>query len=81
LGDVRSDTVQRRRAVSKNGIDVSDPGSSNGPSLGTGVSSTALPFVGISIMLLHCIMRVEHFEWFILCQRASWSEQVEECVA
>jgi len=66
--------------VSENGIDVSDPGSSNGPSLGAGVSSTTLSFVSISIVLLHFIMRVEHFERLVLYQRASRPEQVEKCV-
>jgi len=81
LGDARGNAVQCRRAVPENGIDVSDPGSSNGPSLGTGVSSTALPFVSISIVLLHCIVGVEHFEWLVLCQCAFWPKQVEECEA
>jgi len=53
--------------VSENSIDVSDPGCSNGPSLGTGVSSTTLAFVGISIVLFHCTMRVEHFKRLVLC--------------
>ena len=65
----------------ENGIDVSDPGSGDGPSLSTGVRSTALSFVGIGIVLLHSIVRVEHFEWLILCQCASWSKQVEEGIA
>ena len=67
LGDVRGNAVQRWRAVPENGIDVSDPGSNNGPSLGTSVSNTALSFVSVGIVLLHGTVRVEHFKWRILC--------------
>ena len=81
LGDVRGNAAQCWCAVPENGIDVSNPGSSNGPSLGTGISSTALSFVSAGIVLLHRTVRVEHFKWLVLCQRASWPKQVEECVA
>ena len=67
LRDVGGDPVQCWRAVPENGIDVSNPGSGDGPSLGTGVGSTALPFVSISIVLLHSDVRIEHFEWLVLC--------------
>ena len=66
LRDVRGNAVQSWCAMPETGIDVSDSGSGDGPSLGTGVRSTALSFVSIGIMLLHSIMRVEHFEWLIL---------------
>ena len=81
LRDVRGNAVQSWCAMPENGIDVSDPGSGDGPSLGTGIRRTALPFVSIGIVLLHSIVRVKHFEWFILCQCASWSKQVEEGIA
>ena len=67
LRDVGGNAVESRCAMSENGIDVSDAGSGDGPPLGTGVRSAALSFVSIGIMLLHSIVRVEHFEWLILC--------------
>ena len=81
LRDVRGDPVQRRCAMAEYGIDVSDPSSSDSPSLGTGIRSTTLSFVCIGIVLFHGIVRVEHFEWLILRQCASWPKQVEEGVA
>ena len=63
------------------GIDVSDSSSGDGPSLDTGIRSTTSSFVSIGIVLFHGIVRVEHFEWRILRQCASWPKQVEECVA
>ena len=56
LRDVRGNAVRSWRAMPENGIDVSDPGSGDGPSLGTGVRSIALPFVSIGIVLLHSIV-------------------------
>ena len=81
LRDVRGNAVQSWCTMPENGIDVSDPGSGDGPSLGTGIRRTTLPFVSIGIVLLRSIVRVEYFEWFILCQCASWSKQVEEGIA
>ena len=64
---VAGNSVQCWRAMPENGIDVSDPGSGDRPALGTGASSTALSFVSSGIVLLHSIVRIEHFKWLILC--------------
>ena len=42
--------VQCWRAVPENGINVSDPGSSDRPALGTGISSTALSLVSLELL-------------------------------
>ena len=67
LRDARGNAVQSWCAMPENGIDVSDPGSGDGPSLGTCVSSAALSLVSVGIVLFHSSVRVEHFKWFILC--------------
>ena len=65
----------------KNGIDVADPGRSNGPSLGTGLRSAALSLICVGVVLFHSIKCAEHPDWHILSECAAWPEQVEERVA
>ena len=72
LGDVGGNSVECRDAMPENGIDVSDPGRGDRPTLDTGLRSTTFPFVRGGVVLFHSTVRVEHSNWITLGERASW---------
>ena len=72
VGRCRGDSAECRGAMPEDGIDASDPGRGDRPTLGTGLRSTASSFIHGGVVLFQRIVRVEHSNWLILGERASW---------
>ena len=75
LGDVGGNAVEYGRAMPENGIDGTDPGRGNRPSLGTGFCGTALSLIFGGGALFHSIKCAEHPNWLIFGERAAWPEK------